>query len=52
MNKKTLKIVSIGITVLGFGISLLSDTLEDKLLDTRITEEVSKKLSELSKKES
>ena len=50
MNEKILKILGVVTTILGVGVSLITNWIGDKNLDNKVNEAVAKALAETAKK--
>ena len=48
-NKKLLKYIGLGCSIVGFGIQLIQNKLEDDKLKNTVAEEVAKQIKELDK---
>jgi len=51
-NGKTVKILGIVATIVGIGVTLLTDWLDDKKMDEKISQALAKKITEINEKES
>ena len=50
LNEKAIKAIGLATTVLGVGVSLISNWVNEKNLDAKITEKVAKAVTENTKK--
>lgn len=48
MNKKAIKIIGMATTLIGIGVNLVSDWVEDKQMDEKIAEKVLEEVTKLN----